>query len=31
MEGDHLEYLGVDVKIILKSIFIKWEGEYGLD
>ena len=26
-EGDHLEGLGIDVRIILKCIFKKWEGE----
>jgi hypothetical protein len=31
MEGDHLEELGIDGKIILKCIFTKWDGEDGLD
>ena len=31
MEGDHFEEAGVDGKIILKYIFEKWDGEYGLD
>jgi hypothetical protein len=25
-EGDHLEYLGVDGRIILKRIFKEWNG-----
>jgi hypothetical protein len=30
-ERSHLEALGVDGKIILKSIFKKWNGGHGLD
>jgi hypothetical protein len=30
-EGDHLEYPGVDVRIILKWIFEKWDWGHGLD
>ena len=26
-EGDHLEDLGVDGRILTKCIFIKWDGE----
>ena len=26
-ETDHSEYLGIDDRIILKSIFKKWNGE----
>jgi hypothetical protein len=28
-ERDHLEYLGLDVRIIIKWIFEKWDG--GMD
>jgi hypothetical protein len=30
-EGDHLEDPGVDKRIILKGIFMKWDGRHGLD
>jgi len=30
-ERDHLEDQGVDEWIILKLIFKKWDGGYGLD
>jgi hypothetical protein len=30
-EGDHLEDLGVDEKMILKWIVKKWGGGHGLD
>jgi hypothetical protein len=30
-EGDHLEHPGVDWRIILKLIVMKWDGEHGLD
>jgi hypothetical protein len=30
-ERDHLEDPGVDVRIIVKWIFRKWEVGYGLD
>ena len=26
MEGDHLEYPGVDARIMLRGIFEKWNG-----
>jgi hypothetical protein len=31
MEGDHVENLGEDTRIILKWIFKKWDGKHGLD
>jgi hypothetical protein len=31
MEGGHLEHLDVDIRIILKWIFKKWDGMHGLD
>jgi hypothetical protein len=30
-ERDHLEDLGIDGWVILKSIFRKWDGGHGLD
>lgn len=30
-ERDHLDDIGVDRNILLKGIFKKWDGEYGLD
>ena len=30
-ERDYLEDSGVDARIILRWIFRKWDGEYGLD
>jgi len=30
-ERDHLEYPGVDGRIILRCIFRKWDGGHGLD
>jgi len=30
-ERDHFEDLGVDRKIILKWIFMNWDGRQGLD
>jgi len=30
-EREHLEDLDVDWRVILKSIFKKWEGGHGLD
>ena len=29
-ERDHLEYFGVDGRIILKRIFGKWNGDVGM-
>jgi hypothetical protein len=31
MEGDHLEDLGLDGIIILKCIFMKWDGEAWIE
>jgi hypothetical protein len=31
MKRDHLENLGVDGRIILKVIFMKWDQRHGLD
>jgi hypothetical protein len=30
-EGDHLEDIGIDVRIIFKWIFKKWDGGHELD
>jgi hypothetical protein len=29
-EGDHLDYPGIDARIILKCIFKKWDGRHKL-
>jgi len=30
-ERDHMQYTGIDGRIILKWFFGKWEGGHGLD
>ena len=30
-EREHLEYLDVDGRIILRWVFKKWDGSHGLD